>query len=52
LAMPIVVGEDGKTYSTEFIIDRSDFNIGKNGSWLEKKLVDAEFVLQVSIFSR
>jgi polyisoprenoid-binding protein YceI len=52
LVMPIVVGEDGKTYSTEFIIDRSDFNIGENGSWLEKKLVDAEFVLQVSIFSR
>lgn len=36
-------------FITAFTIDRINWKIGENGSWLEKKLVDAEIALKVTI---
>lgn len=36
-------------YISEFTFDRFDWKIGENGSWLEKKLVDSDISLKVTI---
>ena len=41
--------EKGKAFGSSFSINRSEWKIGENGSWLEKKLVDEEIVLNVNI---
>lgn len=38
-----------KEYFSEFSINRSLWGIGDKGSWLEKKLVDDDFVLKIQI---
>jgi len=38
-----------KEYFSEFSINRSLWGIGDRGSWLEKKLVDDDFVLKIQI---
>lgn len=38
-----------KEYHAQFTFDRFDWNIGENGSWLERKLVDKEVTLTVTI---
>ncbi len=37
------------TYSSEFSFDRFDWKIGEDGSWLEKKVVDPDVLIQVTI---
>jgi len=39
-------------FDAEFTIDRFDWNIGIDGSWLEKKLVDEEIELRINIQTR
>jgi|AntRauTorcE11898_2_1112593.scaffolds.fasta_scaffold25501_2 polyisoprenoid-binding protein YceI len=39
----------GKEFTTQFAFDRFDWKIGEGGSWLEKKVVDAEITLSVII---
>ena len=46
---PITYNENRKYLSTSFLINRFDWNIGKGGSWLEKKLVDKEVYLTIEI---
>ena len=41
--------EPGKKFSASFSINRFDWKIGENGSWLEKKLVDANIFLEVFV---
>jgi len=41
-----------KQFTTSFTFDRLDWNIGIDGSWLEKKLVDDEIELQISITTK
>ncbi len=36
-------------YTASFSIDRFDWNIGTDGSWLEKKLVDREITLWLDV---
>ncbi len=38
-------------FSSQLTINRFDWDIGKDGSWLEKKLVDKEITLQIEIFT-
>lgn len=38
-----------KEYFSTFTFDRFQWKIGENGSWLEKKLVDADITLKVKI---
>jgi hypothetical protein len=50
-SLPITVKEikQEKEYVSSLILDRFDWGIGKESSWLEKKLVDAEIFLNVRI---
>ena len=41
--------EEQNGYTAQFVIDRFDWKIGESGSWLEKKIVDAEIELEVYV---
>lgn len=38
-----------RIYQTSFVLDRFAWNIGENGSWLEKRVVDADFSVKLNI---
>ena len=40
------------SFNTNFIIDRFDWNIGIDGSWLERKLVDNEIELSIGLVTK
>ncbi len=40
----------GKLHSTSFTLNRSDWNIGAEGSWLEERLVDDAFYLLIMLW--
>lgn len=42
--------QDQTEFKSEFVFNRFDWKIGENGSWLEKRLVDAEVKLWVEIY--
>jgi len=44
--------ENQKQLDAQFTIDRFELNIGNDGSWLEKKLVDKEFELIIRIVTK
>lgn len=41
--------KEKKEYYSTFTFDRFLWKIGENGSWLEKKLVDADVTLKIKI---
>ena len=41
-----------KQFDAEFTFDRFEWNIGNEGSWLEKKLVDKEIELRIRIITK
>lgn len=47
-----IAEENQKQFDAAFTIDRFDWNIGIDGSWLEKKLVDEEIELRIRIRTR
>lgn len=49
IAITMKENKKEKEYSSEFSINRSLWGIGDKGSWLEKKLVDDDFVLKIHI---
>ncbi len=49
IAITMKEAKKEKEYSSEFSINRSLWGIGDKGSWLEKKLVDDDFVLKIQI---
>lgn len=50
-ALMNVSDENHNQFSTRFKLDRFVWNIGNEGSWLEKKLVDKDFELRIEIAS-
>lgn len=46
------IKEDQKQLEAQFTIDRFEWNIGIDGSWLEKKLVDKEIELIIRIITK
>lgn len=40
-----------KTFETGFTIDRFQWNIGYEGSWVDKTLVDKDIVLEIQLFT-
>ncbi len=42
----------GKIYEAKVILNRHDWNIGEQGSWLEQKLVDSELTLEIKIVAK
>lgn len=40
----------GKLHSASLILNRSDWNIGAEGGWLEKRLVDDVFYLKIELW--
>jgi len=46
------IGDGMNKYEAELTIDRTIWNIGSEGSWLEKKLVDNEIELKVQLLTR
>lgn len=54
ISNPITVkaesSKDQTEYKTEFVFNRFDWKVGENGTWLEKKLVDAEVKLSVDLY--
>ena len=44
--------ENQVQFVARFTFDRFDWNIGKDGSWLEKKLVDNEIELRIRIITK
>jgi polyisoprenoid-binding protein YceI len=44
--------QPGYPFFTRFTINRFDWNIGSERSWLEKKLVDKEIQIQVGIVTK
>ena len=53
ISRPIVIiasaGQDQTESQANFTFKRFEWNIGSNGSWLEKKLVDADISIEVKI---
>lgn len=53
ITRPIVItattSQNRSEYKADFTFDRFGWNIGADGSWLEKKLVDAEISVQVLV---
>ena len=45
------IQENQKQLDAQFTIDRFEWNIGIDGSWLEKKLVDKEIELIIRIIT-
>lgn len=41
--------EAGRKMTADITLDRTTWNIGEDGSWLEKRVVDNEFNLKISI---
>lgn len=41
--------DNHKVFSTSLTLKRSEWGIGKNANWLEKKLVDEEFYLNIDL---
>ncbi|MEQ8906860.1 YceI family protein [Ekhidna sp.] len=41
---------NGDFFSAEIQIDRSEWKIGEQGSWLEQKLVDSDFKIKVELY--
>lgn len=40
-----------KTFKTGFTIDRFQWNIGYEGSWVDKTLVDKDIILEIQLFT-
>lgn len=52
IAVPLKISTSAggsRTYQTSFVLDRFAWNIGENGSWLEKRVVDADFSVKLNI---
>lgn len=49
ISVPLKETTRGKDYFSIFTFDRFIWKIGENGSWLEKKVVDANVTLKVEI---
>ncbi len=44
------VTSHGNQYIAEVTLDRTRWNVGQEGSWLEKRLVDDEFYLRINLW--